>query len=58
MKKSTGGGSKAKPKAVTTAADHRKMADTLMAKARIHSAKADLAEALNPSKKTTRGYPC
>lgn len=45
-----GGGSKAKPKGVMTAEDHRKVASTLQAKARIHNAKADLAEALNPPK--------
>jgi hypothetical protein len=32
--------------------DHRKIANTLQAKARLHHAKADLAEALNPPKKT------
>lgn len=53
---SKGGGSKSK--GGMSAADHRKVANTLQAKARIHHAKADLAEALNPPKKTTRGYPC
>lgn len=38
-----------------SADDHRKVANTLQAKARIHHAKADLAEALNPPKKPTRG---
>ena len=33
---------------------HRAMANTLNAKARIHHAKADLAEALNPPKKSSR----
>lgn len=53
-----GGGTKAKAKGVMSADDHRKVANTLQAKARIHHAKADLAEALNPPKKSTRGYPC
>lgn len=53
---SKGGGSKSAK--VLSADDHRKMANTLQAKARIHHAKADLAEALNPPKKSTRGYPC
>lgn len=48
-------GSKSKPKAGDSAAHHRKMADTLYAKARIHSAKADLAEALNPPKPGSMG---
>lgn len=42
---------KAKPKGAMSAEDHRKVANTLQAKARIHHAKADLAEALNPPKK-------
>lgn len=50
---SKGGGSKSSKG--LTAADHRKMANTLNAKARIHSAKADLAEAINPPKKPSRG---
>lgn len=54
-KKSNTGG--AKTKVPKTATDHRKLADTLYAKARIHSAKADLAEALSPSKKP-RGTIC
>lgn len=57
-KKSSGksGGRKAGPKGGMSAIDHRKMASTLSAKARIHSAKADLAEAMNPPKKgETRG---
>lgn len=60
MKKSSGksGDAKAKPKGAMSADDHRKVANTLQAKARIHHAKADLAEALNPPKKSTRGYPC
>jgi len=50
-----------KSKGTVSATDHRKMADTLYAKARIHSAKADLADAQNPPKKPkygSRGYPC
>jgi hypothetical protein len=54
---SKGGGSgRPKPKGAMSAEDHRKVANTLQAKARIHHAKADLAEALNPPKKSTRGY--
>lgn len=56
-KKSSGKSASTKAKAMT-ADDHRKVANTLNAKARIHHAKADLAEALNPPKKSTRGYPC
>ncbi len=57
MAKKSGGGSKSKaPKGAMTADDHRKVANTLQAKARIHHAKADLQEAMNPPKKsTTRG---
>lgn len=60
-KKSSGkstGAAKTKAKSAMTAQDHRKVANTLQAKARIHHAKADLAEALNPPKKSTRDYPC
>lgn len=55
-KKSSG----SKVKAAKTAADHRKMGNALQAKARIHHAKADLAEALNPPKPGSmrRGYVC
>lgn len=56
MAKKSGSKSDAgKSKGGMSAADHRKMANTLQAKARIHSAKADLAEALHPPKKPTRG---
>lgn len=48
MAKKTSGG---KSKGGMTAADHRKVANTLQAKARIHHAKADLAEAMHPPKK-------
>ena len=61
MAKKAGGKSKAaKSKAGDSAAEHRKMAETLYAKARIHSAKADLAEALNPPKPGSmkRGFSC
>jgi len=61
MAKKSGGKSKAeKPKSSMSAEEHRKMANTLQAKARIHHAKADLAEALNPPKPGSmkRGYPC
>lgn len=51
MTKKSGSKSRgAKPKTSMSAADHRKIANTLNAKARIHHAKADLAEALNPPK--------
>lgn len=53
-KSASKGGSGVKSKAMTADA-HRKVANTLQAKARIHHAKADLAEALNPPKKSTRG---
>jgi hypothetical protein len=49
-KKSSGKSKAGKPKGGVSAAEHRKMAETLYAKARIHSAKADLAEALDPPK--------
>lgn len=61
MAKKPGGKSKAdKPKGGVSAAEHRKIAETLYAKARIHSAKADLAEALDPPKAGSmkRGFPC
>jgi hypothetical protein len=61
MQKKSGGKSKAgKPKGSASAAEHRKMAETLYAKARIHSAKADLAEALDPPKPGSmkRGFSC
>lgn len=54
----TGGDTKAKSKGAMSADEHRKVGNTLYAKARVHHAKADLAEALNPPKKSTRGYPC
>lgn len=53
------GGKPSKPAAKTKAPDadhHRKMAGTYSAKARIHSARADLIDAQNPKKdKTGRG---
>lgn len=52
-----GGGGKAAPKGAMSAEDHRKMANTLQAKARIHHAKADLAEALHPPKKSKGSMP-
>lgn len=61
MAKKSGGKSKAdKPKGGDKAAHHRKMAETLYAKARIHSAHADLHDALNPPKPGSmkRSYPC
>lgn len=58
-KKSHGKGGRVVSKVSLSAVDHRRIANTLQAKARLHHAKADLAEALNPPKKgATRGYPC
>lgn len=54
----SGGSANAKPKAAMSVLEHRKAADLLYAKARIHNAKADLAEAMNPPKKGARTYPC
>jgi len=45
-------GGSVKPKSMS-AADHRKMAETLNARARIHHAQADLMDAKNPPKKRT-----
>lgn len=47
-----GGNAKAKSESAMTAEGHRKIANTLQAKARIHHAKADLKDALNPPKKS------
>jgi len=58
MAKKASGGSKPKPKGAMSADDHRKVANTLQAKARIHHAKADLAEALNPPKRPKGPYAC
>lgn len=62
MAKKSGGKSgstgKTKPKGAMSADDHRKVANTLQAKARIHHAKADLAEALNPPKRSKGPYAC
>jgi hypothetical protein len=58
-KKSSGKGSGSKSKTGMSAAEHRKLAETFHAKARLHSAHADLKDAKNPPKKgTLRGYPC
>lgn len=59
-KKSSGKSGGKAAKTVMTAENHRKIARTLQAKASIHHAKADLAEALNPPKPGSmrRGYPC
>lgn len=55
-KKSKSAGGSIKSKGSLSPEQHRKMANTLQAKARIHHAKADLAEAINPPKgKTLRG---
>lgn len=60
MKKSGGksdGSAKGKSgKSAMTAEDHRKTANTLSARARIHHAKADLADALNPKKSKLTPY--
>lgn len=59
-KKSSGkGGSATKSKSdgAMTAEGHRKIANTLQAKARIHHAKADLHEALHPPKKNKHSFP-
>lgn len=58
-KKSSGKGAsgKSSPKGGMSPTDHRKVANTLQAKARLHHAKADLAEALHPPKKGSRTFP-
>jgi hypothetical protein len=57
-KKSSSKPAATKSKGGMSPADHRKMADEHHAKARLHSAQADLMDAKNPPKKgTTRGYP-
>lgn len=56
MAKKPSGGSKSKG---TSATDHRKLAETHYAKARLHSAYADLKDAKNPPKtKGPRGSIC
>lgn len=55
-KKSKPAGGGLKPKGGMSAEDHRKIANTLQAKARIHHAQADLHEALNPPK-GKKSYP-
>jgi hypothetical protein len=57
-KKSSSKGSSGKAPKAMSADEHRKMAQTLNAKARIHSAKADLADAMNPSKKKSNMPGC
>jgi hypothetical protein len=49
-KKSKPASSAAKPKSGMSAEDHRKIANTLQAKARIHHAQADLHDAQHPPK--------
>jgi hypothetical protein len=44
-----------KPRTPTTAEEHRKAAELLQARARLHHAKADMADAQNPPKKNNRG---
>lgn len=53
-----GSGAKAKPKTAMTAEGHRKKEQMHHAMARLHGAKADMADALNPPKKSSRivGY--
>lgn len=50
-KKSSGKASAGKSKGGMSAAEHRRMAETFHAKARLHSAQADLKDAKNPPKK-------
>lgn len=60
-KKSQSKGSGDKTNAGMSSTNHRKMAAELYAKARLHDAKADLADAKNPPKKpkyTGRGHLC
>lgn len=57
-KKSKPAGGSIKSKGSLSAVDHRKLSMALHAKARIHDAQADLIEAKNPPKRSTRGYPC
>lgn len=58
-KKPSGKDGAGKTKAGMSAAEHRKLAETYHAKARLHSAHADLKDAKSPPKKgTVRGYPC
>lgn len=57
-KKSGGKRGGSQVKGGMSAAEHRKLAETYHAKARLHSAHADLKDAKNPPKKSTvRGYP-
>jgi hypothetical protein len=56
-KKSSGKGgnaTKTKSEGGMSADDHRKLSETHYAKARLHSAHADLKDAKNPPKKSTR----
>lgn len=57
-KKSSGKGGSVKSNGSLSPGEHRKIANTLQARARLHHAKADLAEAKNPPKKGSRLYPC
>lgn len=52
--KASGKSSAKKPEGMS-AEDHRKMSRELYAKGRLHDAKADLMEAKNPPKKSSRG---
>lgn len=56
-KKSSGKGSGDKSKGGMSSAEHRKMAETYYAKARLHNAHADLKDAKNPPKKSTVRSP-
>lgn len=59
MSKKPSGKTDGSKKGGMTAADHRKLADTHFAKARLHSAHADLKDAKNPPKtKGPRGSIC
>jgi hypothetical protein len=56
-KKSSGKPKGEKPKAGMSPTDHRKMAEQHHAKARLHSAQADLMDAKNPPKSKKGTYP-
>lgn len=57
-KKSSAKGGSGKSKGGLSATEHRTMAETFYAKARLHSAHADLKDAKNPPKKGTVRGPC
>ena len=53
----SGGAAKSSPRGAMSAEQHRKIGAKLSAQARVHHAKADLADALNPPKKPKGSYP-